>query len=149
MPCESKVRIWYDEKNKPAKYELICEGKCDDETGKPPCAQQEVGKPPTLKFCGCKDDFEPKGCQIYLKIAGGVTTAECSTSKCLKKDGNVDPNKKCVPRRLPLLGKSELPIPDKDGKYRGKLGRSIVWECSCVPKDDPEPEDPNNPDPKK
>lgn len=148
MPCESKVRIWYDDKNRPVKYELICGGKCDDESGKPPCTEQ-VWQKPAMKFCGCKDDTEPKGCQTYLKIVGGVTTAECFTPKCLNKDGNVNPKKKCVPQRVPVLGKSELPIPDKDGKYRGKLGRTIVWECACVPKDDPEPEDPNNPDPKK
>jgi hypothetical protein len=87
--------------------------------------------------------MEPKGCQIYYtKDSDAEVTPHCGD--CLDKDGNKDPKKKCVFKRA--NEKSEVPIPDSKGRYRGKLGRIIDWKCDCVAKDDPfEPEDPKNP----
>src|SRR5579871_6526880 len=118
MPCESRVRVWFDEKGKEFKLKLFCDGKCNKGDAKD-CAetQQAEGSVNVIyHFCGCDGGkSEPETCHIVLKeIKDGATSAfnyECRKQGC--KD-----NEECTP----MSGKSDLVAILEKGKYRGKLG---------------------------
>jgi hypothetical protein len=138
MSCTSTVRVWYNEKNVPVKYKLFCEGTCDDSDDKPCKAEQSTEgdnkQVVVTQACLCKDGAggEPAECRIVLVTvkkppnAAGETTMHCRGNNC-------GAGKKCVP--VPVLNQ-DVPIPDKDGGYTGKMGKWIDFRCSCQPVDD-------------
>jgi hypothetical protein len=70
MACKDKVKVTYDAKENPIKWELICEGTCADGTA---CKNHpEVPDPKlphtTREFCACKagKDDESTDCHIVI-----------------------------------------------------------------------------------
>jgi hypothetical protein len=139
MPCISTVRVWYNDKNVPVKYKLFCEGNCKDEDAKP-CKPKtstvgDAKQTEITEVCACNggDETGPAECHIVLVTvhkppsAAGETKFHCRGKECDKK-GEV-----CAP--VPVAT-HELPIPDKDGGFTGKMGKWIDFRCECQPKED-------------
>ena len=137
MPCISTVRVWYNEKNVPVRYKLFCEGDCKDGDAKPckpkTSSEGDSKQVVTTEACACNGDGpEPEGCHIVLITvqkppgAAGETKFECRGNKCAV-------GMSCVP--VPVANQ-DVPIPDKDGRYTGKMGKWIDFRCECQPKDD-------------
>jgi len=140
MPCEQQVRVWFDEKGHETHkgYKLYCKDKCDNADSKDCVPKTRGGATPsgvstTEEYCACDGGNGPedKRCHIVLVTvtAGddkGTQYYRCDESadnKCTKPE-------ECLPSEVPLSSHL-VPIPSKDGKYRGKLGRYAHYECKC------------------
>jgi hypothetical protein len=113
-------------------YELICEGKCKDADDKD-CVQKKetvTGQhTEEIEYCCCNgcDGGETSGCHIVLRTGGKlhrVTKMKCRGNSCAAGE-------ECVP--VPAF-RGEVPIPDDDGNYTGKMGQWIEFRCECKPK---------------
>lgn len=124
MACTQTVKVTYDKKKNPARYELLCAGTCADGNA---CKKKTTtdASGSTREYCRCTNG-EDDTCHIVLytvrKKPGGKV--EDTYFQC-----EWDPNAAC-PAATPKC----VPVPVRSGTFADDPD-SIEWmefECQCV-----------------
>jgi hypothetical protein len=135
MPCDSRVRVWYDDKKHPVRYELICDGKCKAGDAKDcvphKAAEATIQETVTTEYCCCNgcDGGETTGCHIVIRTVKKPDKDPVIKMRC--KGNACAADEKCAP--VPVY-QGEVPMPDADGDFTGKMGLWIEFRCECKPK---------------
>jgi hypothetical protein len=132
MPCESRVRIWSNEKGVEVAFKHFCSGECNDK--EKPCKSASYQTDTLIvETCYCDGGEGDKGGEV-----GGCHIVLCTSkdgTKFTRCDGTCDHRDKDECRRVPVGAPHKVPIPTKDEKYDGtRLGSYTDYRCECKPK---------------
>jgi hypothetical protein len=138
MACDQSVRVWSNDKGVDTAFQLLCKQKCNDGDAKECAPKQRTEAVGTrtfiVQYCACDggDGKESTACHIVLVTEKGGDDDGKQSYRCDEdSDNKCKGIEQCLPVQVP--GSShDVPIPGKDGKFRGKLGKRADYKCECT-----------------
>lgn len=133
MPCVGTVRVWLDQRGRPVRYRLLCDGDCPrSQTCKKRSSRDHHGS--VREWCGCTDT-EPTDCHVVLYTIGrGENRARAGQKEILCAGGCESDDVAC---QLVIVNERDVVIQEPGGPYlpQGRplrRGKVIDVRCECL-----------------